>query len=291
MYGDCPHTPRKPCTSVLDMSPICPDAPSADSRPSVAHELPTGSPHGSGIAPLPFEFSMAFQPIVDVSSAEVWAWEALVRGPKGEGAASVLSRINGNNRYPFDQHCRVRALELAHRLSLPSRLSVNFQPNAVYEPRACIRTTVETANRLGFPLEHLQLEISATDEVGTDGLLRHIVDEYRTLGLGIAIDDFGSGYAGLHLLTHFQPDVLKLDMALVRDIDRDRTRRLIVRTLVNLASDLPCTLVAVGIETFDEARCLADLGITLHQGYAYARPGFETLPQPDPHLIARVKAG
>ena len=244
-----------------------------------------------GLAPLDFDFSMAFQPIVDVHSDKVWAWEALVRGPQGEGAGSVLSRVTDDNRYQFDQHCRIRAIELAHGLGIPARLSINFLPNAVYEPRACIRATIEAANRVGFPLERLQFEITEVEEVRNDGHLRRIVEEYRAIGFGTAIDDFGAGYAGLNLLTHFQPDVLKIDMNLVRNIDQDRTRRLIVRNLVQLAGELPCTLIAEGIETLDEARCLADLGITLHQGYAYARPGFESLPQPDAAMLEKVKAG
>lgn len=267
-----------------------PDRPDADSSASDTAHAKSGCINCRNLAPLSFDFSMAFQPIVDISNGAVWGWEALVRGPQGEGAASVLSRVNDDNRYQFDQHCRIRAIELAHRLALPSRLSINFLPNAVYEPRACIRATIEAANRVGFPLDRLQFEITEVEEVRGDGHLRNIVEEYRAIGFGTAIDDFGAGYSGLNLLTHFQPDVLKIDMNLVRDIDRDRTRRLIVRNLVNLAADLPCTLIAEGIETADEARCLADLGISLHQGYAYARPGFETLPQPDADVLASVRS-
>lgn len=242
------------------------------------------------LAPLPFEFSMAFQPIVDLRTGAVWGWEALVRGANGEGAASVLSRVNDDNRYQFDQRCRTRAIELAHQLGLSSRLSINFLPNAVYEPRACIRATIEAANRVGFPLDRLQFEITEVEEVRNDGHLRRIVEEYRAIGFGTAIDDFGAGYAGLNLLTHFQPDTLKLDMNLIRNIDQDRRRQLIVRHLIRLAAELPCTLIAEGVETIDEARCLADMGISLQQGYVYARPGFESLPVPDPGLLARLLA-
>ena len=92
-----------------------------------------------------------------------------------------------------------------------------------------------------------------------------------------------------HGRSYFEEDVRRLEDFI--SIDQDRTRRLIVRNLVQLAGELPCTLIAEGIETLDEARCLADLGITLHQGYAYARPGFESLPQPDAAMLEKVKAG
>ncbi len=68
---------------------------------------------------LPFVFSMAFQPIVRPSTGEVFAYEALVRGPAGEGAASVLGAVTSENRYAFDQQCRVKAIELAARSALP----------------------------------------------------------------------------------------------------------------------------------------------------------------------------
>src|SRR5690606_35283397 len=79
-------------------------------------------------------FSMAFQPIVDVSRGIVFAYEALVRGINGEGAGSVLSAVNEANRYAFDQSCRQKAIELASRLrgDQDASLSINFMPNAVY---------------------------------------------------------------------------------------------------------------------------------------------------------------
>jgi EAL domain-containing protein (putative c-di-GMP-specific phosphodiesterase class I) len=268
-----------------------PQPPTACLSESSADSLPvSGCSRCRGLPPLNFQFSMAFQPIIDVSAGKAWGWEALVRGINGEGAASVLSQVNDDNRYQFDQHCRIRAIELAHELDLPGRLSINFLPNAVYEPRACIRATIDAANRVGFPLERLQFEITEVEEVRSDGHLRRIVEEYRAQGFGTAIDDFGAGYAGLNLLTHFQPDMLKIDMNLIRNIDQDRTRQLIVSQLVQLAEKLPCTLLAEGVETVAEARCLVAMGITLHQGYVYARPGFETLPAPDADVLAQVRA-
>src|SRR6478609_2628443 len=86
-------------------------------------------------------FSMAFQPIVDTISGRPFAYEALVRGPNGEGAATVLSQVTDQTRYAFDQACRVKAIEAAMAAGLmdgDARLSINFLPNAVYSPLACI---------------------------------------------------------------------------------------------------------------------------------------------------------
>lgn len=81
-----------------------------------------------------FQFEYAFQPIVDVRARTVFAHEALVRGPAGEGAASVLAQVNEHNRYRFDQACRVKAIKAASELDIAESISVNFLPNAIYKP-------------------------------------------------------------------------------------------------------------------------------------------------------------
>jgi EAL domain-containing protein (putative c-di-GMP-specific phosphodiesterase class I) len=84
-----------------------------------------------------FTFVMAFQPVVDLDSQKIYAYEALVRGAQGESAASVLAAVTEENRYAFDQACRVKAIATASRLGLDRRLNINFKPNAVYHPESC----------------------------------------------------------------------------------------------------------------------------------------------------------
>jgi EAL domain-containing protein (putative c-di-GMP-specific phosphodiesterase class I) len=226
------------------------------------------------------DFSMAFQPIVDVVSGSVYAYEALVRGPDGEGAQTVLQGVTDENRYAFDQQCRVKALELATKLGIGrdgSMLSINFLPRAVYEPRACIRLTLETAEKLSFPLDKLMFEFTENEIIDT-AHVRNIVREYRAMGFKIAIDDFGAGYAGLALLTRIEPDVVKIDMELVRNIDRDSRKRKVVAHTLAMLRDLGIVPLCEGVETSEELNVLAALGVTLIQGYLIAKPQFEALP-------------
>ena len=107
-----------------------------------------------------FDIAMAFQPIVDGESGLPFAFEALVRGRQGEGAAEVLSRVTAENRYAFDQQCRVAAIEgavAAGILDTNAKLSINFLPNAVYSPVACIQLTLKTARATGFPTDRTSL--------------------------------------------------------------------------------------------------------------------------------------
>ena len=126
---------------------------------------------------LGFTFSMAFQPIVDIDRGEVYAYEALVRGPNGESAGSVLSQVNDQNRYYFDQAARVTAIRLAAELGIEANLSINFMPNAVYKPQACIRATMEAANIYDFDPRRLIFEVTEAERITDRSHLRSIFDE------------------------------------------------------------------------------------------------------------------
>ena len=230
----------------------------------------------------PFSFTMAYQPIVDTEAGRIFAYEALVRGPQGESAYSVLSRVTEENRYAFDQSCRVKAITLAAELGLPAtgaKLSINFMPGAVYSPAACIQLTLNTAKAVSFPLDQLVFEITEAEEVKDRRHLVGIAEEYRRHGFQMALDDYGAGYAGLNLLADLPVDILKLDMDLTRNLHQRPTALAIVRSTVMLAAALKITLVAEGIETIEEYNAVRSCGIRLMQGYLLAKPGFEALPE------------
>ncbi len=230
---------------------------------------------------LGFLFDYAYQPIVDVATRTVYGHEALVRGPNGEGAMSVLSQVNEKNRYRFDQACRVKAIKTAAQLGIQERISINFLPNAIYKPEVCIRTTLEAASAHGFPLDRIIFEVTEGERVEDGPWLAEILREYKRCGLLTAIDDFGAGYAGLTLLAGFQPDLIKIDMELVRNIDRSGSRQAIVRGMVRICADLGVQVIAEGIETSGERDFLSDAGIHLMQGYLFSRPVFQGVGEID----------
>lgn len=232
---------------------------------------------------LPFSLRVAFQPIIDLVDGKPYAYEALVRGPNGEGAASVLSQVTAENRYAFDQACRVAAIKgavAAGLLETNARLSINFLPNAVYSPVACIQLTLRTAKEAGLPLDRLIFEFTENERIDPDHL-RSIIDAYRQMGFQTAIDDFGAGHSGLGLLANLQTDVIKLDMDLIRGINTSLPRRLIVGSLVKLAEGMNIRVVAEGVETGAELEALRDCGVRFVQGYHLARPQLERLPEAD----------
>lgn len=229
-----------------------------------------------------FEIAMAFQPIVDMETERPFAFEALVRGVNGEGAGEVLARVTPENRYAFDQQCRVAAIEgaaAAGILETDALLSINFLPNAVYSPVACIQLTLKTARATGLPVKRLLFEFTENEEMTDTDHVKDIVDTYRRMGFATAIDDFGAGHAGLGLLAKFQTDFIKLDMDLIRGIEASLPRRMIVEGVVRIANSLGITVIAEGVETRAELDALRSLGIRYVQGYLLARPCFRSLPR------------
>jgi EAL domain-containing protein (putative c-di-GMP-specific phosphodiesterase class I) len=229
--------------------------------------------------PLGFDIDMAFQPIFDAARDRMLGYEALVRGPNGESAFSVLSQVTDANRYKFDQLCRVRAIEKAaqnfDRDDL--MLSINFMPNAVYEPSACIRATLAASKKTGFDCARIMFEFTENEPMRDSVHVGRILAAYREFGFLTALDDFGAGYAGLGLLAKFQPDLIKIDMEILRGIDAHVSRQVIVNGIVDIAQKLGIQVLAEGVETIAEFQTLAAMGIRLYQGYYFGRPQLDGL--------------
>ncbi|MGQ8365543.1 EAL domain-containing protein [Glaciecola sp. 1036] len=234
---------------------------------------------------LDFNFSMAFQPLVDLEKAEVYGYESLVRGLNGESAFEVLKKVTTENVYRFDQACRVKSIALAASAKLDKNLSINFMPGAVYKPEHCIRTTLAAARDYGFPLDKISFEIVETDHVADLPHLYNIIESYKSMGFRTALDDFGSKHANLDWLVSLQPDIIKLDITLIRDIDSSKRKQLIVSHVSQLCKDLGITVLAEGVETRAERDRLIEMGIFKQQGYYFGKPMFETFEQVDSVLL------
>jgi len=242
---------------------------------------PPGCNRCKDIEELDFDFTFAYQPIVDFHARAIFAHEALVRGMNGESAAWVLARVNEKNRYRFDQSCRVKAVQGAARLGMRELLSINFLPNAVYQPEACIRSTFAAAHKYGFPQERIIFEVTEGEHVSDRPHLINIFEEYKRFGFMTAIDDFGAGYAGLNLLADFQPHIVKIDMDLVRNINASKPKQAIVEGIVHTCLQLGIKVLAEGIETRAERDFLVASGVSLLQGYLFCKPAFQAIGQID----------
>lgn len=227
-----------------------------------------------------FNASFAFQPIVDIDKGEPFAYEALLRGCANEPAQVVFSSIQPELLHEFDRDARAHAIQLAASLGIRCPLSLNFLPQSLTAISDAISSTLAVATRYGISADQLILEITESEVIHDAARFAESMNAWRGKGVRLAIDDFGAGYAGLNFLAEFQPDIVKLDMALVRDVDSKGPRQAIVRAVLQACTDLGLAVVAEGVESEAEFYWLRRHGVVLFQGYWFARPAFAALPMP-----------
>jgi len=223
-------------------------------------------------------FSFAFQPIVDAVDRSCVSFEALIRGVRGEPAGQVLGAVAAEDLYRFDAQARAVAVAMAADLGLQCQLNLNYMPRGLQMSGASTDEGLLAAARCGIDPTRIVMEVTESEMVDDAVAFVRAIDEYRALGVKVAIDDFGAGYAGLNLLADFQPDLIKIDMNLVRGIRSRGPRQAIVRAIIQACGDLGIDVVAEGVESLDEYGWFREEGVRLFQGYLFARPGFQFLP-------------
>jgi EAL domain-containing protein (putative c-di-GMP-specific phosphodiesterase class I) len=225
-----------------------------------------------------FEFSFAFQPIVDVRNREIISFEALVRGPHGEPSASVFAQVPMNETLKFDELCRRKAINLASRLKIPRSLNLNLAAQSIYEVDLSIQTTFQASIQSGIPAENIIFEVLESESLTSQKNLIKYLRLIQDFGFSTAIDDFGAGYSGLKLLVEYQPHYIKLDRHLIGNIQQDFVRQRIFSGIRRIANSLAIHIVAEGVEQAGEYLWLQEAGVRFFQGYYFARPAFEALP-------------
>ena len=212
---------------------------------------------------------IAYQPIVDLATGMVAGFEALARF-RGEP-------VRGPEQWFADAHAVARGVELEllairgaidgiGRLPLHAYLSLNVSPGTILSG--------ELPGALaGAPLDRIVLELTEHAPIEEYGALEAALASLRSAGLKLAIDDTGSGYASFRHILQLDPDIIKLDQSLIRDIDEDHGRRALAMGLITFATETGCTIVAEGVETERELTVLKSLGVGTAQGYLLGRPG------------------
>jgi EAL domain-containing protein (putative c-di-GMP-specific phosphodiesterase class I) len=214
---------------------------------------------------------VATQPIVSVRERRTIAFEALVRSrepqlPHG-GAIMELAERLGRVR-EIERLIRVHAGDVAARLPDDTMLLVNLHPSALEDPDLL----AEDSPLARYP-DRVAFEITERARLKPEGPAWDAIRALRQRGHRIAVDDLGAGYAGLTSLVTLQPDIVKLDMELIRNVDTSPTRSKLVASLVALSKQLDVRVIAEGVESAAECQHLLGLGCDWMQGYFFARPG------------------
>jgi EAL domain-containing protein (putative c-di-GMP-specific phosphodiesterase class I) len=215
-------------------------------------------------------FGMAFQPIVSLSTKSVFGYEALLRSaeptlPNPIDVLDAAERLGATRK--LGRAVRAFAAHRRCQMNQDWLLFVNLHPNDLLDPEL-----TDPHSPLMAMADHVVLEI--TERAPLSGLeeVRERVRELRRLGFRIAVDDLGAGYAGLTSFATLDPDIVKLDMNLVRGIEGSAVKRKLVGSVSSLCREMDMLLVAEGVETVAERDVLSELGCDLFQGFLFARP-------------------
>lgn len=230
--------------------------------------------------------TFAFQPIVDANERSIFGYEALVRGRNNEPAAEVLTAAGGSELGGFERQCVTRIVGLAARLYLSSVLSINLPATA--DAAELVGRAARVADGEGISTRRLMFEVGVGKEPADLLRMRDAFEACRRAGSTVAIDKFGGEDAGLDLLAEFRPDVIKLSIDLVRDVNLYTVHKSVVTGITQLCRELGILVIAVGVETAEECRALRDGGVHLFQGHCFARPRFEGLPPIPATVWARI---
>jgi EAL domain-containing protein (putative c-di-GMP-specific phosphodiesterase class I) len=213
------------------------------------------------------DLGVVFQPIVDVASGRALAFEALVRCrhpdyPSPPQLFEAAEKENACGR--LGRFIRDVAFESCGDVAL----FVNLHPQELSS-----HWLVQPDDPIGFHARPVYLEVTETSAFTHFNLCMGVLKELaRRTGARIVVDDFGAGYSNLERVATIEPAVIKLDLALTREIHRHKPKQTVVRHVTAMARDLGASVVAEGVETLDELHCVRDLGVGFAQGYLLARP-------------------
>jgi EAL domain-containing protein (putative c-di-GMP-specific phosphodiesterase class I)/GGDEF domain-containing protein len=217
-----------------------------------------------------------FQPIVRLPDREVIGYEALSRGPSGSYLESAENLFGFTERAGLlgevELLCLDRALANAKRLPDDATLFLNLSMLGLEYIEAEERGLTGRVKDAGRSPKKCVLEITERTYAESASRLRERVTELRQNGFRVAIDDMGTGYSALHVLAELQPDFIKLDKMLVRDLPDEPIKRNLVSAITGFARDSQSTVIAEGVETESEVDVLRDLGIELQQGFFFGYP-------------------
>lgn len=228
------------------------------------------------------DITTLYQPIVNLVNAEVMGYEALSRGPEWSSLFSPIlliqeAELHGYS-YELEFLMRKKAFENLFRMDPRQKLFVNVNPNFIRSDKVEQGRTLHLIEGSGLKPENIVFELTEHTMISDYDAFNEILNHYRKQKYKIAIDDVGAGYSGLRTIRETTPEYVKIDMELIRYIDKDTVKESLIVAILSFASKTGIKVIAEGIETEAELRKLMEIGVHYGQGYFLQRPQREITP-------------
>lgn len=228
------------------------------------------------------EFKSHLQPIIALDDFSLYGYESLLRADNG------MDRINPAELFEvasltgfhsmLDQKARKSAIESRQGQIDPGTKSfINFLPSTIYNPEFCLRHTFKIVNEFGVNPKDLVFEVVETEKIDDVNHLRSVLDVYKREGMKVALDDVGSGFATVEMLTLLKPDYVKIDRSFIDHCDQVEQNQEFLRKVMEIAGELDILVLAEGIERREELLFCKDIGMHYAQGYFIGKPTEEAL--------------
>lgn len=217
-----------------------------------------------------------YEPIVEVEDKTVFGYEALARGPEGTPLHSPIAMFTTAEEFELvfelDCVCRESGLRGAADFPKDTKLFLNIRPTTIHDPAFKEDRLIETLEKSDLAPSDVVFEISEQESLSSFGAFREMRDYYRNLGFQFALDDMGTGYAGLEELLELEPDYIKIDRSMVSGVDQDPARQDVLAAVLQLADKMGAQVIGEGLNTLEELDMLGRLGIRFGQGWLFGHP-------------------
>jgi EAL domain-containing protein (putative c-di-GMP-specific phosphodiesterase class I) len=228
-----------------------------------------------------------YQPVIDLVERRSIGYEALTRltTESFRGPEELFRAAYENDAiWRLERLCRERAIRGVRGIEPGQLLFLNMEPDSIYDPTLRSEKVLELLREASLKPTQVVLEITEHSAVHDHDAFRQMLNYFQFHGFRMAVDDVGSGYSGLKSIAELRPDYIKIDMALIRDIHLHPIKQDLTATIARFSLNSGTTLIAEGVETIEELRCLQRIGVRYAQGYLFARPG-EPFPTPNLAVI------
>ena len=216
--------------------------------------------------------SFAFQPMVDPFAQKILSTEALLRTPGGDSTATYFAGLSGKALYEADLNSKKVAFAMASSLKLGEQsISVNLLPMTLVMIPDAVDFLLREIQINGLVPEQVTVEFTESEVISRIDEFTDGIRQLKAAGISVAIDHFGAGFGGLLLLSQFQPDRIKINRALIKDVHKSGPRQAIIQAIIKCCASLEISISAVGVEKAEEWMWLESAGISHFQGNLFAR--------------------